>query len=109
MMTNSSAMNVGDILAAVGLTAKERSSFLTGLGARGGLLGASWVKLPGIYKLLLGGTGTVAIDVRDMNGTIILAGQSFDAAGPRSEYPYFGDQAYEIRATCTGTATAEIV
>lgn len=76
---------------------------------RGGMLwSGAWVKLPGVYKLLLGGAGTVTIDTRDRSGTVTSGAATYTAAGLSENYPYFSG-AYELRATLTGTATAEIV
>jgi len=76
---------------------------------RGGpLQNGIWTKLPAIYRILLGGTGTVSIDTRARDGTITTGVVTYSPTGPAEDYPYF-DNAYEVRATLTGTATAEIV
>lgn len=74
----------------------------------GPLISGQWVRLPAIYKLLLGGTGTVTIDTRDRAGTVTTGAVSYSPSGFAEAYPYFGS-AYEVRATLTGSATAEIV
>jgi hypothetical protein len=78
-------------------------------GYGGPLPSGVWIKLPAIYRLLLGGTGNVTIDTRDQAGTITTAVASYSPTGAAIEYPYFGDTAVDVRATLTGTATAEIV
>lgn len=76
---------------------------------RGGpLKNGEWAKLPSMCKLLLDGTGTVTIDTRARDGTITTSVAAYNVVGPAEDYPYF-DNAYEVRATLTGTATAEIV
>jgi len=89
------------------------SSFAPGSQAavqvRGGpLLNGVWVKLPAIYRLLLSGTGTVTIDQRSRDGTVTANVATYTLTGFTEDYPYFNN-AYEVRATLTGTATAEIV
>jgi len=88
------------------------SSELVGSAAaqvRGGpLTSGVWVKLPAIYRILLGGTGTVSIDTRARDGTVSAGAASYSPTGPAEDYPYFTN-AYEVRATLTDTATAEIV
>lgn len=74
----------------------------------GPLLAGQWIKLPAIYKLLLEGTGTVTIHTRASDGSIAAAAAIFEADGFVEEYPYFGP-VVAVRATTTGTATAEIV
>jgi hypothetical protein len=69
---------------------------------------AKWVKLPATYKLLLNGTGTVALETRTRNGTITANAAVYSPNGPDEDYLFF-DDAYEVRATLTGTATAEII
>lgn len=76
---------------------------------RGGpLTTATWVKLPAIYKLLLDGTGTVTIATRDADGTVVEAAATYNVTGFRDVYDYYGS-VVAVRATLTGTATAEIV
>jgi hypothetical protein len=76
----------------------------------GGVLSAAkWTRLPGIYRLLLSGQGTVLIDTRRADGAITVAADSYpNVGGRRYEYPFY-DDAIEVRATLTGSATAEII
>jgi len=103
-----------------GLLTKDQATAGTGVKAdglvgsaaaqvRGGpLTNGVWVKLPAIYRILLGGTGAVSIDTRARDGTVSAGVASYSPTGPAEDYPYF-DNAYEVRATLTDTATAEIV
>lgn len=77
----------------------------------GSLANGVWVRIPSIYRLRLTGTGTVTIDARDSLGAVSAAVATFtvSAATNQIEYPYFGDDAVEVRATLTGTAAAEII
>jgi hypothetical protein len=85
-------------------TARDAISALTG----GAMAGGRWVKLPAIYKLLIDGTGTITIDQRDRAGAITSDVAAYSPTGPAEIYPFFTG-AYEVRATLTGTASAEIV
>lgn len=67
-----------------------------------------WVKLPAIYKLLFGGSGTVTIDTRNRAMVVTPSVAVYDTTNTTEDYPFF-DGAYQVRATLTGTATAEIV
>jgi hypothetical protein len=78
----------------------------------GPLTSGVWRSTTGLPRLRLTGTGTVAIDARDSLGTVTA-----DVVGPytltgetnRIEFPFFGSTTIEIRATITGSATAEII
>jgi len=75
----------------------------------GGVLSAGvWVKLPAIYKLLIDGVGTVTLDVRNTDGSVSRYAKVYDPSVKKIVYPYFGLSAYEVKATFTGTAIAEI-
>lgn len=74
----------------------------------GVLVPGKWFKLPAIYKLLLGGTGTVVIDTRDRSGVVTTAAATYSVSGQSEAFPYFAG-AYEVRASLTGTATAEVI
>lgn len=67
-----------------------------------------WARLPAIYKILLGGVGTVTLDTRDRAGNITTGVITYDTTLITEDYPYF-DNTYQIRATFTGTATAELI
>lgn len=74
-----------------------------------GPAGDGWVKLPTAYKLVLSGTGTVSLEVKDFSGAITTWGTTYSPTGTVSiEWPYFGDTADQVRATLTGSAAAEI-
>lgn len=81
------------------------------LASRGGpLTSGVWYKLPSIYKIILGGTGSVSFDTKTAAGAITTGVISYTAGTDASvQYFYFGDTAYQVRATLGGTATAEIV
>ncbi|WP_069337158.1 hypothetical protein [Sphingobium yanoikuyae] len=77
----------------------------------GPLQNGTWKRIFSLPRLLLSGSGTVTIDARNRSGTVVLAVETYTltAASGQIEYPYFGDDAVEVRATITGTATAEII
>jgi len=77
---------------------------------RGGpLVMGAWVRLPAIYALRMNGTGTVTLDTKTASGTITTSAATYNPAGSEIvAYPYFGESAVFVRATLTGTATAEI-
>lgn len=75
------------------------------------LTSGEWKPLTGWPRLLLNGTGTVSIDARNRAGTVTTGvfTQTLSSAVNEIAFPYFGDDAVEVRATLTGTATAEIL
>lgn len=75
------------------------------------LVNGFWTKTPSIFRLRLTGTGTVTIDARDSLGNITAGVASYTVSGATDqiEYPYAGEDAVAIRATLTGTATAEVI
>lgn len=77
----------------------------------GGMLSTVvWTKLPSVYKIVTNGVGLVSIDTKKRDGTITTNVATFTATGVEgTEYIYFGSEVGYIRATLTGTATAEIV
>jgi hypothetical protein len=83
-----------------------------GISIPGVLVSGIWTRTSGLPRLRLTGTGTVAIDARDSLGAVTT-----DVVGPytltgetnRIEFPFFGSATTEIRATITGSATAEII
>ena len=77
----------------------------------GGMVSSAWVKVPSIFRLRLTGTGTVTIDSKDSLGNITSAVATYTVSGATDqiEFPYAGDNAVAIRATLTGTATAEVI
>lgn len=78
--------------------------------ARGGpLIAGEWIKLPAIYKLEVGGSGTISIDVRDLANTVTTNTHQFVVNGSEFIFPYFGDSVSDVKATITGTAFAEII
>lgn len=77
-------------------------------GDTGELASGVWSKLPAIYKFLFDGSGTVTIDTRDRDGEITNSAATYTVDGQAEEFPYFNN-AYEIRAVLTGTATIEVI
>lgn len=77
----------------------------------GEMVSGTWMKCPSIFRLRLTGTGTVTIDSRDTLGNIAASVASYTVSGATDqiEFPYAGDNAVAIRATLTGTATAEVI
>ena len=77
----------------------------------GGTLSAGWTRTPSIFRLRLTGTGTCVLDSRDSLGNITAAFATYTASGATDqiEFPYAGANAVEIRATLTGTITAEVI
>ena len=77
----------------------------------GQLASGAWAKTPSIFRLRITGTGTVTLDSKDSIGNIATAIASYTVSGATDqiEYPYPGDNAVAIRATLTGTTTAEII
>lgn len=74
----------------------------------GNLPNSQWVKLPAVYKLFVRGVGSVTIDVRTTANTVTVGTTPYPAANT-PYYPYFGDDAYEVRAIYTNTPLVEIV
>lgn len=75
----------------------------------GPLVSGYWARLPSIYALRLGGTGTVTIDTKTIDGTITSAAATYTVTGTTQiQNPYFGAAAAYIRATLTSTATVEV-
>jgi len=70
-----------------------------------------WRPFTGLPRLLLNGTGTITIDARNNAGTVTTGvfSQTVSSASDLVAFPYFGDDAIEVRATLGGTATAEII
>ena len=77
----------------------------------GAMTSGTWMTIPSVFRLRLTGTGTVSIDSKDSLGNLTLAVVSYtiSAATDQIEFPYAGDNAVAIRATLTGTATAEVI
>lgn len=75
------------------------------------LVAGTWYKFTGLPRLLLNGTGTVTIDARNRAGTVTTAVYSTTLASAVNliDFPFFGDDAVEIRAAYTESASAEIV
>ncbi|WP_333840464.1 SGNH/GDSL hydrolase family protein [Novosphingobium sp.] len=70
----------------------------------------AWQRLPAIYKLLIGGIGTVTIDKLALSGAVTAAAKTYTATGAKTPvYPFFGSDAQAIRAAVTGSATMEII
>ena len=77
----------------------------------GQMVSGAWMKMPSIFRLRLTGTGTVTLDAKDSLGNITSAVDTYTVSGATDqiEFPYAGDNAVAIRATLTGTATAEVI
>lgn len=77
----------------------------------GALSAGVWRPVTGLPRLLLNGTGTVTIDARNRAGTVTTAvySNTLASAVNQIDFPFFGEDAVEIRAAYTGSASAEIV
>jgi len=77
----------------------------------GVLTDGAWKRFSGMPRLLLNGTGTVTIDARNKAGTVTsdVFTETVSSATDAVRFPFFGDDAIEVRAALTGTATAEII
>lgn len=84
---------------------------LDGVQGRGLLVSGEWVKPPTIFRLRLTGTGTVTIDAKDALDVVTSGVATYTVTGATNqiEFPYAGDDAIYIRASLTGTATAEVI
>lgn len=92
----------------VGLSSND-GLFATNL--RGAMTSGEWMTVPSIFRLRLTGTGTVTLDAQNSTGDITLGIATYTAsnATDQIEFPYAGDNATMIRATLTGTTTAEVI
>lgn len=79
--------------------------------ALGPLNSGEWQRIPSIWRLRLTGTGTCTLDARDSLGKLTLAFATYtaSAATDQIEFPFAGTNAVDIRATLTGTCTAEVI
>ena len=77
----------------------------------GDLMPNEWKPLTGLYRLLLNGTGSISVDVKDSGGNVTSAvlAESFENYVNKVTFPYFGDEAIAIMVTATGTAEARII
>lgn len=77
----------------------------------GPLANGAWVKTPSIFRIRITGTGTVTLDSRDSLGNITtsIASYTVSNATDQIEFPFAGTNAVAIRATLTGTTTAEVI
>lgn len=77
----------------------------------GALASGVWKPCTGLPRLLLNGTGTVTIDARNRAGSVTSAAYTTTLASAvnQIDFPFFGDDAVEVRAAYTGSASAEIV
>lgn len=69
----------------------------------------AWVRVNGWPRLFVGGAGTVSFDVKMADGSVSALDEVFTAPSSDPLFPYFGASAVAVRATFTGTATAEIL
>lgn len=75
------------------------------------LTSGEWVSISQIFRLGLVGTGTVTFDARDALGNVTESVSSYSVSGAsfHVEFPYFGDDAVDVRATFDSTMTVEII
>jgi len=78
---------------------------------RGLTVSYEWADFPAFSRLVLNGTGTVTVDVRNADGSIDLAAYTATVSGAVDDvhYPYPGEHAVQIRAALTGTLQAEVL
>lgn len=78
---------------------------------RGPMATGVWMTVLSVFRLRLTGTGTVTLDSKDSLGNITTGVASYTVSGATDqiEFPYAGNNAVAIRATLTGTATAEVI
>lgn len=93
----------------IGLLSKGGQSSVY-LATRFTLPGNTWIPAPSICRLRLVGTGTLSIDSRDAEGNVTTAAFTATAmaATDQIEFPYFGDDAVDIKATITGLTSVEV-
>ncbi|CAB4160610.1 hypothetical protein UFOVP728_3 [uncultured Caudovirales phage] len=84
---------------------------LSDLVALDGLTSGVWVRAPSIFRLRLTGTGTVTLDARNKLNVVTTSVASFvtTSATNQIEFPYLGDDAYEMRATFPASMTVEVL
>lgn len=76
----------------------------------GTLKSGHWVRLPSLFRLAIGGTGTVTIDVGNGAGVITEAVATYAPTGEETlDFPFFGTDVTHLRATLTDTATCEVL
>lgn len=99
-------INNGDLGPAIRAKINDAIAYLPNM-----LVSGEWKPFTSWPRLLLNGSGTVTIDSRNRAGTITTGvfAQTLSGATNEIAFPYFGDDAVEIRATLTGTAVAEIL
>ena len=75
------------------------------------LINGVWTRIPSIFRLRLTGTGSVIIDSKNALDSITAGIASYSPSGATNDiqFPYAGDTAVAIRATLTGSATAEVI
>ncbi|HEX7856030.1 MAG TPA: hypothetical protein VF503_20295 [Sphingobium sp.] len=72
----------------------------------------NWVRVPGLFRLRLSGTGTVTIDAGNSAGEITEAVEVYTMTAEgdaRIDFPFFGTDVTHLRATITGTAHCEVM
>lgn len=70
-----------------------------------------WLKVPSIFRLRMTGTGSVVIDSKNTLGTITTNVDTYSLTGETNkiEFPYYGDDLRELRATLVGSVTCEVL
>lgn len=77
---------------------------------KGPMISGVWFSSPSVFRLRITGTGTVQLDSRNSAGIVTaVATYTVSGATDQIEFPYAGDNAVAIRATLTGTTTAEVI
>ncbi len=101
----------GDDLVSISRTGYNVKATISNLRGMDPLSANSWTRVTGLPRLRLTGTGTVSIDARNSLGAITTGVLNYSVTGATNqiEFPFFGNDAVEVRATLTGTATAEII
>lgn len=71
----------------------------------------SWRPFFPLFRVLLKGTGTCTIDSMDADGNISTAVETYTATAATNDvrFAYAGDDAVVIRASLTGSCSAELI
>lgn len=104
------AENLFPVMASKNVTGVNTISAGGGITA-GTLQSGVWANPPSIFRLLCNGTGTITLDSKDAAGVITTGVFSVTLSGAvnQIEFPFCGDSAVQIRATLTGTVSAQVI